>query len=51
MTRLLARLEADGWIARSPDPSNGARVIVQPSKQLVRSAEALVDAVRSADAS
>lgn len=41
MTRLVARLEADGWIERSPDAFDGRRIVLQPTKQLVRAIDDL----------
>lgn len=41
MTRLVARLEADGWIERSPDVYDGRRIVLQPTKQLVRAIDEL----------
>lgn len=41
MTRLVARLEADGWIERSPDAYDGRRIVLQPTKQLVRAIDEL----------
>ena len=41
MTRLLAVLERDGWVHRHPDPQDGRRVVVRPSKQCVRALDDL----------
>lgn len=41
MTRLVARLEADDWIERSPDAYDGRRIVLQPTKQLVRAIDEL----------
>ncbi len=41
MARLVARLEASGWLRRVPDERDGRRVVLQPTKQLVRAIEEL----------
>ena len=41
MARLVARLEASGWLRRVPDERDGRRVVLHPSKQLVRAIEEL----------
>jgi DNA-binding MarR family transcriptional regulator len=47
MSRMLARLERDGWIVRSGDEDDGRRLLVQPSKRLVAAVVALAPAGRS----
>ncbi len=41
MTRIVARLEAAGWLLRIRDDADARRLILQPTKQLVRAIEEL----------
>lgn len=43
MSRLLARLEQDGWIERAPDPQDARRSFVQASKRLAVAMETLLE--------
>jgi DNA-binding MarR family transcriptional regulator len=42
MSRLLAGLEAEGWIVRTADPADARRNFVQPSKRLAVAIESLL---------
>jgi DNA-binding MarR family transcriptional regulator len=48
MTRIVAHLEHDGWLLRIRDDADARRLILQPTKQLVRAVEDLQYALRAA---
>lgn len=50
MTRIVARLEAAGWLLRIRDDADARRLILQPTKQLVRAIEELDEALAAAAA-
>jgi DNA-binding MarR family transcriptional regulator len=39
MTRLVERVESDGWLGRSPDERDRRRVVLRPTKQLARAVD------------
>ncbi|MCW2960568.1 MAG: MarR family [Thermoleophilia bacterium] len=44
MSRMIARLEGEGWLARSGDERDGRRLLIQPSKRLANAAAGLAGA-------
>lgn len=41
MSRMIARLEGEGWLVRSGDERDGRRLLIQPSKRLANAAAEL----------
>jgi DNA-binding MarR family transcriptional regulator len=45
MSRMIARLEVEGWLIRSGDERDGRRLLIQPSKRLVNAVAGLAGPV------